>query len=238
MKEENETDILHEEITSATIDSDVERVEELKERYVTGELNEAGSEEKLESQMDGKTYGDIMVVDSIPDQIWMQSTDQEPPDPVLFDPVEDEHHLPIKPIGGMWTSSYTPDDDYRTDWIRWCAHNSFISGREMWLMTPKDDLTVAVVDDMDDLWAIVNRYECDLYKGREVRDTMYPIDFHQMMQDGFDAIRLTKEGQWNTRMPGIENPDLYGWDSECVLSFRWIWDDWEYFGRCERERLY
>ncbi len=44
------------------------------------------------------------------------------------------------------------------------------------------------------------------------------LDFEKLARD-FDGIWLTAEGQWDTRMT---SPNLYGWDVECVLFFRWV----------------
>lgn len=207
-------------------------VERLQEVYAQGGLD---SVEALEDRLD-----DLLTLktrDTLPDQLWMSpgSEDGEPelePKPEEFDPVE-ENRLHCKPHGGMWTSTYTPEHEYDSDWIRWCSYEGFMSGRHAWRLTVKDDLRIIEVDDMEDLWAVVQRFELEDYGPTSpIRDRA--LDFRFMAEE-YDAMRLTKEGQERTRLTGARKPDLYGWDSESTLWFRWAFEDVEYHGCCDTE---
>lgn len=149
------------------------------------------------------------------------------PDPERFEPV-DNGHLEVKPYGGLWTSTYTPEAEHETDWLRWCSTEGYYAGRVKFMLFPKDDLNILEVDTMDDLRPIVERYpEEEKYA---FLPRSHAIDFEAIADDGYDGIRLTKQGQVNTRMTPADEPDLYGWDAECTLWFNWCFEDWVYFG--------
>jgi len=37
-------------------------------------------------------------------------------------PVKNVDWNPAKPIGGLWTSTYTPNSEYPSAWVRWCSY--------------------------------------------------------------------------------------------------------------------
>jgi hypothetical protein len=199
--------------------------EELKERYAEGVIDEQELSERL-----GEVF-EFTVVDTLPTQLWMsreQSGEPVRPRKEKFEPVEG-HHLPVKPNGGMWTSTFTPDAEYDSDWLRWSSSEGFYGGTCGWKMEVKDDLAIVEVDGMDDLWSIVEQYEAETYKGRPAQQLReYVIDFEALARD-FDGMHLTEEGQVKTRMPGMGAPNLYGWDSECTLWFNWAFEDVEFY---------
>lgn len=210
-------------------------IDDLQDVYARGGLDSLEAfEERVEDLLELNTR------ETLPKQLWMcpGPEDGEPelePKPEEFDPVDGEKHLRIKPVGGMWTSSFTPDDEYDSDWIRWCSHEGFLSGRHAWRLVPENDLRIIEVDGMEDLWAVVQRFRDDSY-GPEYPSGIqdHALDFRFMAEE-FDAMRLTAEGQKKTRLTGSKEPDLYGWDSECTLWLRWPFEEVEYHGYYDNE---
>lgn len=213
------------------------RLEELQRAYSKDIIDIEEFEDEIAKELETNISGyiDLNTQIGLEDQVWLSEEKKEQPDPAKIESVDGKMHLPIKPTGGMWTSTYTPDEDHDSDWIRWCSTEGFLSGRHKWVMSPKPDIHVLVVDSLEDLKLVANQYEKDKYKGMDssqIQDTV--LDFPAIARD-FDAMRLTKEGQWDTRLTEMDEPDLYGWDSECVLHFRWNWSDFEYIGKCDQE---
>lgn len=162
---------------------------------------------------------------TLPIQLYMTNGDE--PDASEFESVENGH-LEVKPFGGLWTSSFIPDGEHDSDWLRWCETEGYFAGRVRWYLWPEEDLDILEVDTLDDLREIVDRYpETEKYT-LDIHHSA--IDFEAIAADGWDALHLTEEGQWNTRMPGRENPNLYGWDSECTLWFNWCFEEHIYGG--------
>lgn len=212
-----------------------ERVKDLKKAYENDVITINELEEEVEDELEGGSRDNnrLNTSDALPQQLWMSESESTQPDPAELKPVGDKMHLPVKPVGGMWTSTYTPSAEYDSDWIRWCSSEGFYGGRHKWLLKPKDDIDVLVVNSLEDLQSVAKVYEKDTYKGApsdRLSDTVF--DFEDISRD-FDAMRLTEDGQWDTRMPGRDEPSLYGWDSESVLNFRWNWKSIEYLEECE-----
>lgn len=209
-----------------------DRLGRLQEAYDRGDLD---SVELLEDRSDGLLT--LNTRSTLPEQIWMSPGPEDGPaelEPKAeeFDPIG-ENRLCCKPHGGMWTSTHTLDAEHATDWIRWCSTDGFMSGRHMWRLSVKDDLDIIEVDDLDDLIAVVQRFENEDYgTTTALRDRA--IDFRFMAEE-YDAMRLTKEGQKRTRMTDMGEPDLYGWDAESTLWFRWAFEEVEYHGYCDTE---
>lgn len=181
-----------------------------------------------------KKNTDIHTIDSLPDQLWMSVDRKEPPSNERMDPIG-ENVLPIKPKGGLWTSTYTPNAEFDSDWLRWCYTEGYIAGTYAFRLKVEPDLDIVEIRGMKDLRRVVDKYSMDEYKNRITRDHEYPIDFESMAED-YDAMRLTEEGQVDTRMPGMDEPDLYGWDSESTLWFNWCFTDVEYVGEYRDSR--
>lgn len=168
----------------------------------------------------------------LPKQIWTSNNRSDEPNPDDLDLIDGDMHHPVKPIGGMWTSTYTPEAEFDSEWISWCVREDFCGGQHKWLMKPKNELDVLVVNSFQDLREIVEIYEKPQYKGIDssgIDDIA--IDFLQIASD-FDAMHLTRQGRKETNN-FHENLSLSVWDTETVLSFRWNWQEYEYLGLCE-----
>lgn len=227
---------------------DSQRVKDLKQSYTEGLISLDEFEREVRKELD-KTTVQLNTTDYLPDQIWMSDTRTNEPTPAKMKSVCEGMMLPIKPIGGMWTSTYTPDQEYDSAWIEFLFNSARLSSsmdesdsywvtkeegiyadQHKWLMKPKTDLNILIVDSHSDLRQIVKKYEKPTYKGiesSEIEDTI--IDFCKIAED-FDAMRLTEKGQKETRRPGKNEPNLYGWDTESTLHFRWNWKEFEYVG--------
>lgn len=116
----------------------------------------------------------------------------------------------IKPIGGIWGSTYTPDEVYSSDWERWCISENYgYNWQQAVIFTLKPDAKVYEIDCKKDLNELAEKYKTyDI--GQFSR-----LDFEGMAAAGIDAIHLTEKGQEETR---FSRPyTLYGWDVESWL---------------------
>jgi hypothetical protein len=166
-------------------------------------------------------------------QIWLSNGRSENPDKDELKPITGETYHPIKPIGGLWTSTYTPKKEFDSDWIKWCVQEDFCVGRHKWLMKTKENLDVLVVDSMEDLRDVVEAYQKKKYKGSDTSNIDATVlDFLQIASD-FDAMHLTKNGQKETTSNYKKEPNLNSWDTETVLNFQWNWTEYNYLGVCE-----
>ena len=75
-----------------------------------------------------------------------------------------------------------------------------------------------MVDTLADLRGLLKGYS--LNRGRAEDHFFQPLDFERMAAD-FDAVHLTDEGQWATR---LTQPSLYGWDCESTCWLRWAFE--------------
>jgi len=132
----------------------------------------------------------------------------------------------VKPKGGMWTSTlYEENGQLTNGWIDWCSAERWgLGGQQaLYKVEPESHAHVLEIDSYTDLQRVLEVYRRDDLPDVLLAGTFAPLDF-EALASGFDAIRLTEKGQRETRMT---TPGLYGWDSECVLSLRWIWDECE-----------
>jgi hypothetical protein len=117
-----------------------------------------------------------------------------------FKPIRNRTAL-NKPAGGLWASPI----DSSHGWKDWCDAEGYgdLSTSFRFEFYGK----TLVVDGADDLckipWVVNSSF------------TVIVPDFKRMSLE-YDAIHLTKNGLAETR---FSQPDLYGWDCECVLIF-------------------
>lgn len=120
----------------------------------------------------------------------------------------------VKPDGGLWTSTWDPE--YGSGWIDWCLAESFAGPSfNVWLLTPDPAARLYEVATLDDLERLVEQYPGET--GRLGGTREYPS--WTAVAEDYDGVHLTDDGQWATRMSHPVN--LYGWDCECTLWFRW-----------------
>jgi len=121
-----------------------------------------------------------------------------------------------KPIGGLWTSTYTPDEEYCSDWIRWCAYEmpEWLTG-ECYVLYPRKDARIYTIDSYSDLERLFRKY------GIRVVDTFAVLDWERIAKD-YDAVHLTHKGMMETH---LSRPlSLYGWDCESTVWFRNVFE--------------
>jgi hypothetical protein len=125
-----------------------------------------------------------------------------------------------KPGAWLWTSTWTPDNDHPSDWLRWCDEASF----DDWTRPDAEVALIEVgparvftIDGLDALMRFVSR--------AVRRDGRYPGSLDDYNLDwtattrawDADALRVTAEGHESTRwtMPF----STYAWDCE---STAWV----------------
>ena len=110
-----------------------------------------------------------------------------------------------KPYGGLWTSPLHS----KYGWIDWCKAENFhrfFNNRVTLLLSGR----ILKINSLNDLKTKFDWFEFGYTPDWK---QLYP-DFEKMAKK-YDAIFLTSEGQWRTR---LTRPfSLYGWDCECVL---------------------
>lgn len=158
-------------------------------------------------------------------QAWVR--DRPDPSPALhrFQPVTQgpRDYDWVKPHGGMWTSTWDPD--FGSGWIDWCVGESFGSPPfDVWLLTPDPAARLYIVDSLASLTALVEQFPGRNHLPGSPRE--YPN--WTAVAEVYDGVSLTDEGQWATRLSHPVN--LYGWDCECTLWFRWMFTDVGHYG--------
>lgn len=144
-------------------------------------------------------------------QVWAARWTAGPPTPDRVAPVTNR---PLtKPTGGLWTSTYR--QDIVSDWVRFVVEQWTGAGdADLWLLTPDADARVHTIHTYPDLAALADRYPPP--PGDQHRQPV--VDWEAAAHD-LDAVCLTEDGQWATRL--TEPLNLYGWDCESTLWFRW-----------------
>lgn len=123
-----------------------------------------------------------------------------------------------KPKRAFWTSTYTPDEDYASAWLEWCAIESFGEWGKNYLIQPNADARILTIDCYETLarlpratGGLFDLYEC--------------LDF-ATIAESYDAIHLISEALDVTRFPSIrlnieyDGVDLYAWDCESTCWLR------------------
>lgn len=143
------------------------------------------------------------------------------------EPTEDKvlrikNKMHIKPTGGIWTSTFRKRG-CGSDWIRWMYQESYFhkGHTTMWILTPKD-VNVYTIDTYEDYLYLFERYG--------IRNNIWRLDWEKVAKD-YDAVHVTYHGQTVTRLSrGHDDIDLYGWDVESTIWFRWCFEKVEKYG--------
>jgi hypothetical protein len=151
------------------------------------------------------------------------------PMPELLTPVSNgdgAHSIFVKPLGGLWTSTWNAEQ-HTSGWTEWCESEEFGAIHEKYwhLLTPKPESRIAVIDTLDDLLAFLRQYPRAMDARLAFMRNQH-LDYERMACD-YDALHLTEEGQWRTRLTIPAN--LYGWDCESTLWFRWCFERVEHW---------
>lgn len=138
-----------------------------------------------------------------------------------FDPVENTEDMPVKPRGGLWTSTLREDATGRPAcaWLEWCRaeHYGPHPDAHVWALDVPDDVRVFTVDGLADLATLLDEFARDDVDDRLAESFAAP-DYEALRGAGYDGVRLTDRGQRETR---FSRPGLYGWDVESTLWLTW-----------------
>lgn len=146
-------------------------------------------------------------------------------------PIEDEFQEVVngpmnKPQkGGFWTSTYTPEADYISHWMEWVSKEGYSEEwSDVYLLYFPDSLDILRIDSRRDFELILDTYSRK-NKVKGYGDKW--LDFEAISMDGWDGIHLTRNGQKETKGTDNNSTDLYAWDTESVLWFDFVFNDYE-----------
>lgn len=136
-----------------------------------------------------------------------------------------KNYIQCKAIGGLYTSSYLGEEQ-GSEWIQWCLCNEFNIPVDNlwkgWLITIKKEANIFVVDSLEKMDFLYDRYGFTMFEGSNMEQINY-----EKMQNDFDGIHMTSYGERVTRHGGMftSNPrknlrTMYGWDCESTHLFR------------------
>ncbi len=144
---------------------------------------------------------------------------------------------------GLWTSSWQAETQ-TSAWSEWSVSNWKDPYEQTWyLLTPREGVKLYVLDSLDDLHILLDRFlwetewqqkmNCSMEESMEpiatrifggpvrttTRNRYYAyIDFERLATE-YDGLWLTEQGNAETHLSYPH--DLYGWDTESTLWFRW-----------------
>jgi hypothetical protein len=149
-----------------------------------------------------------LIINKLPKQIILSDTHLEKE---LFQQIKNREYF-NKPIGGLWSSTYTPDNNYLSEWHKFCVEeydSGITDNATIFEFKPKS--RIYQIDCYNDL---VHLFK--IYKNKNSIEfaSLHYLDFESIKKD-FDVINLTDKGQWETRYTAEYN--IYGWDIECSL---------------------
>lgn len=123
----------------------------------------------------------------------------------------------VKPDGGIWACRYTPDEEFVSEWQRWCKFAQFPGNWNQGVVfNLKPNARIYTIDSYEDLERLAKQYK---YKRNLSISGMVGICFQYLdfeaLAKVYDAIELTGRGQSETRFS--EPYNLYGWDVASIL---------------------
>lgn len=105
-----------------------------------------------------------------------------------MNPIRNNQPYISKPLGGLWTSTY---ENESSDWLAWCDEADFHKpNTEQWLLTPKEDVNLLVIDCYKDLEYLIERYTEPF---KELPSLL--IYNYEMMTKHYDGVHLTQKGE-------------------------------------------
>jgi len=157
---------------------------------------------------------------SLADQLWIAR--RTPPNRQSFNQVANDYSFGIKPKGGLWTSTYSPETG--SGWVEWCLGEQYNVPAgyrwRAWLFKPPADSLVLHIDTYADLVRVLEGGFGISGPGSSLHAGGMGLDFEKLAQH-YDAIHLTDQGQWETRLSHPHS--LYGWDCESTIWLHWPW---------------
>lgn len=149
------------------------------------------------------------------------------PEPERLDPVR--NHTMVKPRGGLWTSTRTPDGS--SGWIDWCKAEQWWPSdpdeARVWALDPEPGVETFAIDAVEDLTGLLGEFGRDSDPDLPAVLTEDTLDYERFFAEtAYSGLTLTERGQAVTR---FARPGLYGWDCEST-----VWCEWAF----ENVRLY
>ena len=137
----------------------------------------------------------------------------------LFNPVK--HVIPFKPDGGLWSSTYTPNDKYKSDWLWYYfnAGHTFHDLSKALTFEFKKGIRVYTVDSYEALLELIRFVgKVEYFKVPFKTEMNMGINFIKA-SEFYDVIYLTFKGQFETKE--IYKANLCTWDCECcyIMNF-------------------
>lgn len=140
----------------------------------------------------------------------------------LFEPIKNADFF--KPSGGLWSSTYMPDNYYQSDWIKFSKHIGYCPTgfTEVAIFDVYKDSRIYCIDCYNDLDRLV-----DEVGTISKYETITCINYENIKN--YDVIWLTPRGESETRdiFPTLifdkntlfpkKRHSLFGWDSESSL---------------------
>jgi hypothetical protein len=134
--------------------------------------------------------------------------------------------IPIKPAGGLWTSSFLEDGSCA--WIgseAWEWHSSHLEGEpRLFALEPAEGLEILEIDGPRDLDRALSEWEREDLEAdvSSSLSEMYALLDFEALAEEYDGIHLSGRGAATTRH---SQPSLYGWDCESTLWLGWAFDE-------------
>ena len=162
----------------------------------------------------------------LPPLVYAHGTDHDPAvtaTPAAFRPIVGAGWAKPSAGTGLWTApvtSSTPDGlPADSAWLEWCRIETPTGDyTHLTEIIPDASARVLVVDTQNDLIRIVDAYPASYGLHLSCIDDRYP-DWPALAANGWDALYLTDNGQWETRLPP-HGPNLYTWDVATVFWLR------------------
>ena len=165
--------------------------------------------------------------ENFPTQLWCSKKFQRLTR-IRIDPVRNDIYFPPKPLGGLWTSTFTPNYTFCSGWLSWCSTNmpKWLPESEncCWVLIPSPNAKIYEVDNEDDYISLFKKG----YRYYHEILNKWCIDWEKLSKD-YDALHLTESGlvecaTTNFELNYPELHSLYGWDCESTVWFRWKFD--------------
>lgn len=147
------------------------------------------------------------------------------PAPEYLKPVVGDAEWPrAKPLHGFWTSTY--HGQHGSGWCQWCLSEEFEVERSdptfrVWTLEPDPEARIYTIDKHADLKRLCQLYGRTRTWGEDSPYGPYHDTYPDwsLVAEFYDGVHMTEKGQGETRLTRPLN--LYGWDCECTLWFRW-----------------
>lgn len=144
-------------------------------------------------------------------------------DEELFKPVSNytDYDCRNKPMGGLWASSYKPDNHYPSEWVEFIDTGLSDKFKVFTGITYqlKPGIKILKIDTANDYFDALDKYGIIPFPNI---DTKLQLDFESMSKD-YDAFHLTSDGAYLLRFLSGEAyhlaRDFYSYDVESYILF-------------------